>query len=83
MSTRTVMVNLNSIDSVKIFCEINTMKFGGIVEARSGRWVIDGKSIMGMFSLDLSKDIEVCLEADTEAEIDTLFKLYSEANFLV
>ena len=34
----------------------------------SGRYVIDAKSIMGIFSLDLSKPIELNIHAEEEAD---------------
>ena len=53
---RTVQVNINSIDKVKSF--VNTVTaFDAEFDLISGRFVIDAKSIMGIFSLDLSKPI--------------------------
>lgn len=53
-----IQVLLDSIDKVKEFVQI-----AGNVECnfdlKSGRFVIDGKSIMGIFSLDLSKPLEL------------------------
>jgi len=34
----------------------------------SGRYVIDAKSIMGIFSLDLSKPIDLNIHAENDAE---------------
>ncbi|NCB94256.1 MAG: HPr family phosphocarrier protein [Clostridia bacterium] len=49
-----VRVYLNSIDRVKNF--VNTIsKYDAEFDLISGRYVIDAKSIMGIFSLDLSK----------------------------
>ena len=54
----TVKVNVNSIDKVKGF--VNTIvKFDNDFDLVAGRYVIDAKSIMGIFSLDLSEDIEL------------------------
>ena len=53
---------LNSIDKVKAF--VNTLtKFDCDFDLISGRYVIDAKSIMGIFSLDLSKPIELNIHA--------------------
>mgnify|MGYP003333280482 CR=1 FL=1 len=63
----TVKISLNSIDSVKNF--VNTIaKYDGDFDLVSGRYVIDAKSIMGIFSLDLSKPIELTIHRDEEAE---------------
>ena len=49
---------LNSINDVKNF--VNTVnKYDFDVDLTSGRYVVDAKSIMGIFSLDLSKPIKV------------------------
>ena len=55
---KTINIMLNSIDKVKAF--VNTLsKFDSDFDLISGRYVIDAKSIMGIFSLDLSKPIEL------------------------
>ena len=51
---KTVQISLNSIDKVKSFVNDIT-KFDYDFDLVSGRYVIDAKSIMGIFSLDLSK----------------------------
>ena len=50
---KTVRISLNSIDKVKSFVNDLT-KFDVDFDLVSGRYVIDAKSIMGIFSLDLS-----------------------------
>ncbi len=52
----TVQISLNSIDKVKSFVN-DISKFNNDFDLVSGRYVIDAKSIMGIFSLDLSKPI--------------------------
>ena len=54
---REILINLNSIDKVKEFCNLTTYKINGDIDLISGKYVVDGKSIMGIFSLDLSKPI--------------------------
>ena len=47
-----VQISLNSIDKVKTF--VNTInQYDFDFDLISGRYVIDAKSIMGIFSLDL------------------------------
>ena len=53
---KTVRISLNSIDKVKSFVN-DLSKFDVDFDLVSGRYVIDAKSIMGIFSLDLSKPI--------------------------
>ncbi|MCX7922145.1 MAG: HPr family phosphocarrier protein [Clostridia bacterium] len=51
-------ISLKSINDVKDF--VNTVnKYDFDVDLTSGRYVVDAKSIMGIFSLDLSKPIKV------------------------
>lgn len=59
---KTVKISLNSIDKVKTFVhEINC--FDAEFDLVSGRYVIDAKSIMGIFSLDLNKPVELTVHA--------------------
>ncbi len=60
---KTVQISLNSIDKVKSFVNEIT-KFDNDFDLVSGRYVIDAKSIMGIFSLDLSKPIELNIHAE-------------------
>lgn len=57
---KSIKVNINSIDKVKKFVNILT-KFEGDFDLISGHYVIDAKSIMGIFSLDLAEDIELVI----------------------
>ena len=67
----TVKISLNSIDKVKSFVNELT-KFDYDFDLVSGRYVIDAKSIMGIFSLDLSKPIDINIHV--EDDIDTVLK---------
>ena len=64
---KTVTINLGSIDKVKSFVNDIT-KFDSDFDLVSGRYVIDAKSIMGIFSLDLSKPIDLNIHDDNEYE---------------
>ncbi len=59
---KTVSISLNSIDKVKSFVNAIT-KYENDFDLISGRYVIDAKSIMGIFSLDLSKPIDLTIHA--------------------
>ncbi len=59
-----VQISLNSIDKVKSFVNDIT-KFDYDFDLVSGRYVIDAKSIMGIFSLDLSKPITLNIHTET------------------
>ena len=64
---KTVQISLNSIDKVKSFVNEIT-KYDNDFDLVSGRYVIDAKSIMGIFSLDLSKPIELNIHADSNLD---------------
>mgnify|MGYP000017971643 FL=1 len=60
---KTVSISLNSIDKVKAFVN-DISKYDFDFDLVSGRYVIDAKSIMGIFSLDLSKPINLNVHAE-------------------
>lgn len=64
---KTVKICLNSIDKVKAFVNDIT-KFETDFDLVSGRYVIDAKSIMGIFSLDLSKNIDLNIHAEDNVD---------------
>ena len=60
---KAVDISLNSIDKVKTFVNLIN-RFDYDFDLVSGRYVIDAKSIMGIFSLDLSKPVNVQIHSD-------------------
>ena len=67
---KTVSISLNSIDKVKAFVN-DISKYDFDFDLVSGRYVIDAKSIMGIFSLDLSKPINLNIHAEGST-LDTI-----------
>lgn len=63
------IVNLNSINKIKNFSN-EILKFESDVDVVSGRYVIDAKSLMGLFSLDLSKPIEIIMHSESDSELE-------------
>lgn len=59
----TFNVLINSIDDVKNFVNI-VNRYSCDIDLVSGRYVVDAKSIMGIFSLDLTKPIKVEVHSD-------------------
>lgn len=74
-------IRLNSIERVKAFINCNS-KFSADIDVISGRYVIDGKSIMGVFSLDLTKELLIRISYEDESEYNKLIKSYKEANLI-
>lgn len=64
---KTVRISLNSIDKVKSFVN-DISRFDTDFDLVSGRYVIDAKSIMGIFSLDLSKPIELSIHSEENVD---------------
>ena len=72
---RTCNIMLNTINDVKGF--VNTVcKYDFDVDLISGRYAIDAKSIMGIFSLDLSKPIKLEAHADDASDFLAEIKQY-------
>ena len=72
---KTVRISLNSIDKVKSFVN-ELVRYSDVdFDLVSGRYVIDAKSIMGIFSLDLSKRIDLNIHADDGEMEDILSHL--------
>lgn len=61
---KTVKVNINTINDVKNFVSI-VSRCDYDVDIVSGRYAIDAKSIMGIFSLDLSKELTLNIHSDS------------------
>jgi len=62
---------LNSIDKVKSFV-MTVSKFDSDMDLLSGRYTIDAKSIMGIFSMDLSKPIVLKIYEDGDKAVEIL-----------
>jgi len=63
ISMKSVKISLNSIDKVKSFVN-DIARFDAEFDLVSGRYVIDAKSIMGIFSLDISQPITLNIHAE-------------------
>ena len=76
---KTVSILLNSIDKVKAFVN-DISKYDFDFDLVSGRYVIDAKSIMGIFSLDLSKPIDLNIHTEGSELEDVLKALEAYLN---
>ena len=77
---RSVSILLDSVDKIKSFV-YDISRFRTDFDIISGRYCVDAKSIMGIFSLDLSKPLSLeihCDESDPEyPEIQEVLKKYT------
>ena len=77
MKIEVLDVLLNTINKVKRFTNIAN-RFDCDVDVIQGKHTIDAKSVLGVFSLDLTKTVTVEIESDDEEEIDRMLKLMEE-----
>ncbi len=70
-----LQVSLNTIDKVKSFVD-KISEMNGEFNLVAGRYVIDAKSIMGIFSLDISKPL--LLQVQNIEDQDVFDKMIAE-----
>ncbi|MBR2968338.1 MAG: HPr family phosphocarrier protein [Clostridia bacterium] len=61
---KSIQISLQMASSVKEFVNI-VQKYTYDIDLRCDRYVVDAKSILGIFSLDLSKPINVEIHSDS------------------
>ena len=66
----TIQILLNTIDKVKSFNR-DILFFDSDIDLVQGRYTVDGKSIMGIFSLNLSEPIKVIVHEEN-GELDSI-----------
>ena len=71
-----IKVNLDSVNKVKEFVEI-TGKFPEDLDLAHVMYVIDAKSLMGIFSLDLSKPLDLTINSDDEDRVEEISAAFS------
>ncbi len=69
-------ISLAAINDVKDFVNM-VMRYDFDVDLVSGRYAIDAKSIMGIFSLDLSKPIELKAHTDEPGNFEKEIERYT------
>ena len=72
---KTRKVLLDTVDKVKVFVRC-TSKFMRDVQLMSGRYIVDGRSILGVMSLDLSKPVLVSIHEDDVELANMLIKKF-------
>ena len=75
-------ININEFEKSKQFIKVVT-NYESDIFLKSGRFVIDAKSVMGIFSLDLSKELEVEIIERTEGEKDKLYTQLRELGIVI
>ena len=57
------LVNLNKVNSINKFVE-DISKYEFDIDIIKGSYIIDAKSLMGIFTLDLSEDVTIEIHSD-------------------
>ena len=65
---KSVKISLKMASSVKDFVNV-VSKYPYEIDLRNGRYVVDAKSILGIFSLDLSQPIDVEIYNDNADDL--------------
>ena len=68
-------VKIVTIDDVKKFVAA-VSSFNYDIDLISGRYAVDAKSIMGLFSIDLSKELKLRAHTDDTAELEAVLSDY-------
>ena len=72
-----VTVVLNDYTRIKKFCnEVST--FESDIDLVKGRYVVDAKSLMGVFTIDLSLPVDVVIYSEDEEEIERFNEVMEE-----
>ena len=71
-------IKLDTFDKIKKFVNV-IQKFESDIDLTSERYIVNGKSVMGIFSLDLSKPLNVIVhEEEGINEIDKINEVMEE-----
>ena len=74
---KSVTISLNTVNDIKEFVDI-VKDYDFDVDLVAGRYTVDAKSIMGIFSLDLSKPITVQIQSDDCEEFIQKLKAFQQ-----
>ena len=75
---KSIYIKLTTVDDVYTLVK-SLLAFDGEVDLVSGRYTVDGRSLLGIFSLDLTKPVELVFHDEKKAP--ELFELLR--NFVV
>ena len=64
-----ITICLENVENAKEFVSL-AEKFKGDVDVLSGRYIVNGKSILGVLSLVLSEQMTASIHSDDQEEID-------------
>lgn len=74
---RRLTINLNDFSKAKRFSDEVT-KFTSDIDILRGRYILDAKSALGIFTIDLSLPVEVEIHSDEDEEIKKFNEVMEE-----
>ena len=69
---KSVKIKLSTIEDIRNFVGI-LAKYSVDLDLKSGRYTVDARSLMGIFSLDLVNPVEFIVHSDDSAVTDAVF----------
>lgn len=72
-----VTINLNDFSKAKKFTD-EVIRFESDIDILRGRYILDAKSALGIFTIDLSFPVEVEIHSDDEGEIKRFYEVMEE-----
>jgi len=78
----TIKIKFNTIDQVKSFInEMDTLESDAVIRTENNKYAVDARSIMGIFSLDLTNNL--LLDVFGEGEKDKLINITKNLGILI
>ena len=78
INMRSVYISLPTVEAAQTFVgEISALR--GNFDLMSGEYIIDARSLMGIFSLDLTKPVKLIVEKDTEETMRAISRFIADA----
>lgn len=74
-----LVVKLGVVETIQKFYDV-VSKMDYDIDLVRGRYIVDAKSVLGIYSLDLSKPVDVVLHCDNENEYHQFIEDLGAAN---
>lgn len=74
---KTYTITLNQIDKIRKFNE-QILSFESDIDITKGRYIIDAKSLIGLFTIDLAEPFNVVIHSDDKDELEKFDKFIQE-----
>lgn len=75
---RKLKIKLNTITDVNCFVNSSVKYYEGNIDVKQGRQIVDGKSVLGIFSLNLMEPLEVSIETDNKGTERNFYNFISK-----